>query len=94
MMWNANTNMSEDCLKLNIWTPHPDPNNVAVLVWIYGGGFYSGTSTLDVYDATTLVARENVVVVSMNYASLLLASYRSETIWSLEMRGYMISTSH
>ncbi|XP_077554253.1 acetylcholinesterase-like isoform X2 [Haemaphysalis longicornis] len=82
MMWNANTNMSEDCLKLNIWTPHPDPNNVAVLVWIYGGGFYSGTSTLDVYDATTLVARENVVVVSMNYrvASLGFLSFGNDMV--------------
>lgn len=68
-MWNANTNMSEDCLMLNVWTPSSFPStyNLAVLVWIFGGGFYSGTSTLAVYDAETLVAEENVVVVSMNY---------------------------
>ncbi|XP_037510153.1 acetylcholinesterase isoform X1 [Rhipicephalus sanguineus] len=70
LMWNANTNMSEDCLTLNVWVPRPRPNAsqpAAVLVWIYGGGFYSGTSTLDVYDGRTLVAEERVVLVSMNY---------------------------
>ena len=49
-MWNANTPMREDCLYLNVAVPRPHPRNSAVLVWIYGGGFYSGTSTLDVYD--------------------------------------------
>ena len=49
-MWNANTPLSEDCLYLNVAVPKPHPRNSAVLVWIYGGGFYSGTSTLDVYD--------------------------------------------
>lgn len=68
LMWNVNTNMSEDCLTLNVWVPRPRPNGTAaVLVWIYGGGFYSGTSTLDVYDGRSLVAEERVVLVSMNY---------------------------
>lgn len=67
VMWNANTNRSEDCLKLNVWAPISPVECVAVLVWIYGGGFYSGTSTLDVYDARTLASEENVIVVSMNY---------------------------
>ena len=49
-MWNANTPKTEDCLYLNVAVPRPHPRNSAVLVWIYGGGFYSGTSTLDVYD--------------------------------------------
>ena len=41
-MWNPNTNKSEDCLYLSIWTPKPRPKNSPVMVWIYGGGFYSG----------------------------------------------------
>ena len=46
-MWNANTDMSEDCLYINVAVPRPHPENSAVLVWIYGGGFYSGSSTLE-----------------------------------------------
>ncbi|RWR99734.1 acetylcholinesterase-like protein, partial [Dinothrombium tinctorium] len=45
-MWNANTKLDEDCLKLNIWVPKPRPKDAAVLLWIYGGGFATGTSTL------------------------------------------------
>ncbi|XP_074497801.1 acetylcholinesterase-like [Sebastes fasciatus] len=67
-MWNPNTPLSEDCLYLNVWSPQPKPLSLApVLVWIYGGGFTSGTSSLDVYDGRFLSKSEGVVVVSMNY---------------------------
>lgn len=49
-MWNPNTEMSEDCLKINVVVPRPRPKNSPVILWIFGGGFYSGTATLDVYD--------------------------------------------
>ncbi|XP_043238566.1 acetylcholinesterase-like isoform X1 [Amphibalanus amphitrite] len=67
-MWNANTPMSEDCLYLNVVSPRPRPARpAAVMVWIFGGGFYSGTSTLDVYDAKILASQEGVVFVSFQY---------------------------
>lgn len=68
-IWNANTRMSEDCLYINVWVPRPRPERarLTVMVWIYGGGFYSGTATLDLYDGRLLASEENVIVVSMNY---------------------------
>ncbi|XP_043974963.1 acetylcholinesterase-like [Gambusia affinis] len=72
-MWNPNTPVSEDCLYLNVWaplfkTPTPQPaDRVPVLVWIYGGAFMSGTSSLDIYQGHFLCKSQNVVVVSVNY---------------------------
>ncbi|XP_054884013.1 acetylcholinesterase-like isoform X3 [Poeciliopsis prolifica] len=72
-MWNPNTPVSEDCLYLNVWAPlfktsTPRPEDlVPVLVWIYGGAFVSGTSSLDLYQGHFLSKAYDVVVVSMNY---------------------------
>ncbi|KAM4772572.1 cholinesterase [Rhinophrynus dorsalis] len=66
-MWNPNTELSEDCLYLNIWIPTPKPKNASVMVWIHGGAFETGTSSLDVYDGKFLTRTERVIVVSINY---------------------------
>ncbi|PAV84172.1 hypothetical protein WR25_17174 isoform A [Diploscapter pachys] len=65
-MWNANTPISEDCLYLNIWTP-TDAFNLTVLVWLFGGGFWYGSPSLQLYDGKELAVRGNVVVVNVNY---------------------------
>jgi len=65
--WNPNTEVSEDCLYLNVWTPNPKPNNSAVMVWIYGGAFYSGSSTLKIYDPKIIVGETDMIFVSLNY---------------------------
>ncbi|KAG8450046.1 hypothetical protein GDO86_016653, partial [Hymenochirus boettgeri] len=66
-MFKVKNELSEDCLNLNIWAPTPKPNKASVMVWIYGGGFETGTSSLDIYDGKFLAATEQVIVVSMNY---------------------------
>lgn len=58
---------SEDCLTINVWTPGADPNaNHPVMVWIYGGAFVIGTSSLPAYSGVPL-AQKGAVVVSFNY---------------------------
>ena len=58
---------SEDCLTLNVWTPaNAKPGTLPVMVWIYGGGFTSGSTSESRQDGQFL-AHRNVVIVSMNY---------------------------
>lgn len=58
----------EDCLFLNVWAPHsassaPRP----VMVWLHGGAYTYGSGSQPMYDATNLVRRGDVVVVTINY---------------------------
>nr|ADG56547.1 acetylcholinesterase precursor [Musca domestica] len=97
-MWNPNTNVSEDCLFMNIWapakarlrhgrgtnggehssktdqdhlihsaTPQNTTNGLPILIWIYGGGFMTGSATLDIYNAEIMSAVGNVIVASFQY---------------------------
>ncbi|XP_070592795.1 cholinesterase-like [Erythrolamprus reginae] len=67
-IWSPKTPLSEDCLSLNIWVPHPQPSSpVPVLVWIHGGSFAFGSTSMDIFNGTHLAATENVIVVTMNY---------------------------
>jgi para-nitrobenzyl esterase len=72
MMWSQEfitpaNSLSEDCLYLNVWTPAKSPEEkLPVLVWIYGGGFVSGSGACPVYDGTEL-AKQGIVYVTINY---------------------------
>ncbi|CAN2390584.1 Acetylcholinesterase tetramerisation domain [Pristimantis euphronides] len=66
--WLVNNEMSEDCLNLNVWVPQSMSKPAHVMVYIYGGGFNAGTSSLELYDGSVaIVATENIIVVSLNY---------------------------
>lgn len=56
----------EDCLYLNIWMPKGDGPH-PVLVWIYGGGFDSGSASPPDIGGDYLARRLGAVVVAVNY---------------------------
>ena len=64
---NVPSGKNEDCLYLNVWTPAKSAHdNIPVLVWIYGGGFNVGATSIPVYNGKKL-AQKGVVVVSIAY---------------------------
>jgi para-nitrobenzyl esterase len=59
---------SEDCLYLNVWTPQEKPAQpIPVMLWIHGGGFILGQGSYTEKDGQRLAARQDVIVVSINY---------------------------
>jgi para-nitrobenzyl esterase len=60
---------SEDCMRLNVWTPGiNDGKKRPVMFWIHGGGFTAGSSQeLPSYDGENLAKTGDVVVVSINH---------------------------
>jgi para-nitrobenzyl esterase len=60
---------SEDCLRINVWTPSLSDNRKRpVMVWLHGGGYSNGSDNeLKMYDGESLSRRGDVVVVSLNH---------------------------
>jgi para-nitrobenzyl esterase len=59
--------VSEDCLYLNIWTPTKRPSvPLPVMVWIYGGGFTTGSAAMPLYWGDRL-AHKGVICVTFGY---------------------------
>ena len=60
---------TEDCLRLNVWTPGiNDGRKRPVMVWLHGGGYSGGSSIeLPFYDGENLARTGDVVVVSVNH---------------------------
>jgi len=65
--WNYD-DVSEDCLKLNVWTPATDDKKRPVLVWLHGGGYTNGNGIeQDGYDGENLSQKGDIVFVSINH---------------------------
>lgn len=60
-------NQSEDCLRLNVWTPKLDAGKRPVIVYIHGGAYATGSGSSPLTDGARLAARGDVVVVTVNH---------------------------
>lgn len=65
--WNYGY-VSEDCLRLNVWTPSLDDKKRPVMVWLHGGGFSSGNGVeQDGYTGGNFAHAQDVVFCSINH---------------------------
>ena len=66
--WNYD-DVSEDCLRLNVWTPAlADGAKRPVMVWLHGGGFsYGNAIEQDGYKGENLSRKADIVFVSINH---------------------------
>ncbi|TVP50183.1 MAG: carboxylesterase/lipase family protein, partial [Mongoliibacter sp.] len=66
--WNYD-DLSEDCLKLNVWTNAiADGKKRPVLVWLHGGGFTNGNGIeQDGYHGENIAKNGDIVFVSINH---------------------------
>lgn len=58
---------SEDCLNLNIQAPPVPGKKRPVMVFIHGGAYLLGSSSMGLYNGKRLVRRGDIVYVSINY---------------------------
>jgi len=64
----SEANQSEDCLFLNVTAPIAKAAKPrAVIVYIHGGAYSSGSGSSPLYDGSTLCRRGDVVVVTVNH---------------------------
>ena len=65
--------VSEDCLYLNVWTPAKSATaKIPVIVWIHGGGFTGGSTSISMYNGAGF-AKKGVILVSPRFLVFLVA---------------------
>jgi para-nitrobenzyl esterase len=68
LSWYAQTEpFSESCCVLNVFTPGLDAAKRPVMVYIHGGGYFTGGGGGAVLDGSNLAGFGNVVVVTVNH---------------------------
>ncbi|MBN1159285.1 MAG: carboxylesterase family protein, partial [Bacteroidales bacterium] len=62
------TEVSEDCLYLNIWTSAKTASdNLGVFVYFHGGGFGEGSGSIAAYNGEGLAKKGGIIVINVNY---------------------------
>ena len=65
--WNYD-DVSEDCLRINVWTPSLDQKKRPVILWLHGGGYVNGNAIeQDGYHGENLSRFGDVVFCSINH---------------------------
>ena len=65
--WNYD-DVSEDCLRVNVWTPALDQKKRPVILWLHGGGYTNGNAIeQDGYHGENLSRFGDVVFCSINH---------------------------
>lgn len=60
--------MSEDCLRLNLWTAGlSSADRRPVMVWLHGGAYTSGSGGFVCYDGRELARKHDVVLITVNH---------------------------
>eukprot|EP01045_Picozoa_sp_COSAG04_P022105 COSAG04_NODE_2453_length_4093_cov_4.621933_3_plen_266_part_00 len=80
---------SEDCLYLNVWSPvvvRPH-RPMAVIFWMYGGGFQNGGANSKVFNGTWIAAAKDVVVVTVNFRGNMFGFLAAEELRALDPDG-------
>ncbi|MBF6211319.1 carboxylesterase family protein [Nocardia puris] len=71
---------SEDCLVLTVTAPADVREPRAVLVWLHGGAYLTGSGEWNLYDADRLVRETGIVVVSVSYRIGVLGYLRAQGV--------------
>ena len=59
---------SEDCLRLNVWSPSPSrQSKKPVMVWLHGGGYSLGSGSWPIYEGGNFARTNDMVMVSVNH---------------------------
>ncbi|GAB19830.1 putative carboxylesterase [Gordonia effusa NBRC 100432] len=58
---------SEDCLRLNVWSPNADDHNRPVLVWFHPSGHMLGSGSSPYGNPRVYAAQHDCVIVTANY---------------------------
>ncbi|WP_277315285.1 carboxylesterase family protein [Sphingomonas sp. AOB5] len=80
---------SEDCLQLNVWRP-AGARKLPVMLWLHGGANVIGSGTFPAFDGTAL-ARQGVVVVTINYRLGALGYFAHPAVIAAAPRGEAVA---
>lgn len=94
MQYHTNFNLSEDCLNLNVIRPSGNYTKLPVLLWIFGGGLYTGsTADPQVYNPGSVVSLLACLRSTGDHLTLILFPNPNVQFYGVAVRGAARSSS-